>query len=189
MSRKRALHGASFGQSPQESPLERSLSTAVLALWSRRRLQLVVQRASRPYPLRPPSLRSHQLPGPSLMNNFQSTSVRPSSIPEPLVLGSADAFLAEYLEYWAGAAPDSMAHTFIDYAESRQGIEHTLTYAELDVRTRALAARLMQITMPGDRVALLIQQGTDFIVGFLGALRTQVINVPLFAPDMPGQGN
>jgi len=123
------------------------------------------------------------------MNNFPLTPVRPSSIAEPFVPGTADAFLAEYLEYWAQVAPDSEAHTFIDYAESRQGVSRTLTYAELEHWTRAVAARLMQVTMPGDRVALLVQQGTEFVVGFLGALRTQAINVPLFAPDMPGQGD
>ncbi len=105
---------------------------------------------------------------------------------ELLATGTDTAFLAEFLEYWAEATPEKPAHTFIDYAESRKGVEHVVTYAELEYWTRALAAKIMELTQPGDRVAILVPQGLGYIAGFVGALRTNTINVPLYAPDLPG---
>ncbi|MEN0012920.1 MAG: fatty acyl-AMP ligase [Solirubrobacteraceae bacterium] len=121
------------------------------------------------------------------MNTTQSTTSRVPAA--ELEAGTTNAFLADYVEHWGREIPEHLANTYIDYAESRKGIEHTTTYAELELWTRALAARIMQITQPGDRVAILAPQGGDYFAGFVGALRTHAINVPLFAPDMPGQGD
>ena len=105
---------------------------------------------------------------------------------DQLATGTDTAFLAEFLEYWAEVFPEKRAHTFIDYSESRKGVEHVVTFGEFEYWTRALAAKIMELTQPGDRVALLVPQGLDYVAAFVGALRTNTINVPLYAPDLPG---
>jgi len=123
------------------------------------------------------------------MNTTQSTTPRVAPASEDLEAGTTEALFADYVEHWGRELPEAIANTYIDYAESRKGIEHTITYAELELWTRAVAARIQQITQPGDRVALLTPQGGDYFAAFVAALRTHAINVPLFAPDMPGQGD
>ncbi|MEC3976431.1 fatty acyl-AMP ligase [Amycolatopsis sp. H20-H5] len=83
---------------------------------------------------------------------------------------------------------DRPAFTFVDYGEHRDGVETTLSWAELDRRARAVAARLAQITGPGERVAVLCPQNLDYVVGFFGALYAGVIAVPLFAPEVSSHG-
>jgi fatty acid CoA ligase FadD32 len=83
------------------------------------------------------------------------------------------------------AGQDRPAFTYQDYATDRNGVEHTLTWRELDVRVRAVAARIAQLTAPADRVAVLANQNLDYVVGFLATLAAGRISVPLFAPE-PG---
>ncbi|SHN29561.1 fatty acyl-AMP ligase [Cryptosporangium aurantiacum] len=97
--------------------------------------------------------------------------------------------LPAHLAYWAGRTPDEPALTFLDYLYSPDGIARTLTWAQLDRRVTAAAARLQQLVRRGERVALLAPQGLEYVVGFLGALRAGVIAVPLFTPDLPGHGD
>ena len=105
---------------------------------------------------------------------------------ELLETGTDTAFLAEFLEHWAHVRPERTAHTFIDYSESRKGVEHTVAWGEFEYWTRALAAKIMELTQPGDRVAILAPQGLDYVAAFIASLRTNIINVPLYAPDLPG---
>ncbi|GAA1939602.1 fatty acyl-AMP ligase [Amycolatopsis minnesotensis] len=83
---------------------------------------------------------------------------------------------------------DRPAFTFVDYGERREGVSTTLSWAELDLRARALAARLGGLTTPGERVAVLCPQNLDYIVAFYGALYAGVIAVPLFAPEVSAHG-
>ncbi|MFI7586997.1 fatty acyl-AMP ligase [Spongisporangium articulatum] len=96
---------------------------------------------------------------------------------------------ASYLEHWAAEIPDAPALTFIDYLADRKGPRRTWTWAQWDVWTRAVAARLQQLAGRTDRVAILAPQGPDFVVAFHAALRAGVISVPLFAPDLPGHAD
>jgi fatty acid CoA ligase FadD32 len=86
------------------------------------------------------------------------------------------------------AGDDRPAFTFIDYGDRRDGVEETISWRELDRRARATAARLAQMTGPGERVALLCPQGIDYVVAFLGSLYAGVIGVPLFAPEVISHG-
>lgn len=79
-----------------------------------------------------------------------------------------------------GAAP---AFTFVDYGSDRAGRSHTLSYAELDRRATALAARLLAHCRPGDRVALLVPHSLHYLVGFLGCLYARTVAVPLHPPE------
>eukprot|EP00760_Papus_ankaliazontas_P008577 PhM_4_TR13889/c1_g1_i6/m.56488 len=58
----------------------------------------------------------------------------------------------------------------------------SLTYAELDMRARAVAAELQKTTKEGDRAVLLYAQTLDFVVAFFGCIYAGVIAVPSYPP-------
>ncbi|MEU0389064.1 fatty acyl-AMP ligase [Streptomyces chartreusis] len=95
--------------------------------------------------------------------------------------------LPEYVRHWAESTPDRRAFTFVEHpAPHSRGVHRTLTWRRLDVRVRALAARLADLTGPGDRVALLCPQGTEYVTAFLAALAAGRVAVPLYPPGLPG---
>ncbi|MFJ5103995.1 AMP-binding protein [Streptomyces sp. NPDC088554] len=96
--------------------------------------------------------------------------------------------LVERAAVWARSTPDQAAYTYVDHTHEPDGIRHTLTWAQVDTRARALAARIRRHTDPGERVAVLAPQGLDYITAFLGACYARVIAVPLFTPDLPAHG-
>jgi acyl-CoA synthetase (AMP-forming)/AMP-acid ligase II len=98
------------------------------------------------------------------------------------------AFLASYLDHWASEMPEATSITYVDYDADRRGVPRTVSFGELAGWSKALAARISQATRPGDRVALLAPQGIEYGAGFAAALRSHAICVPLYAPDLPGQG-
>jgi acyl-CoA synthetase (AMP-forming)/AMP-acid ligase II len=95
--------------------------------------------------------------------------------------------LIELVARWAVRKPDEAAYTFVDYGSVRDGRSTTLTWAEVHRRACSIAARLRQSAEPGDRVALLLPSGLDYLTAMLGALYARVIAVPLFSPELPGQ--
>ncbi|MFD9319975.1 fatty acyl-AMP ligase [Streptomyces sp. NPDC060053] len=98
--------------------------------------------------------------------------------------------LPEYLRHWAETAPDRRAFTFVDHpAPHSRGVHRTLTWRSLDLRVRALAARLAEEAEPGARVALLCPQGTEYVTGFLAALTAGLVAVPLYPPGLSGHGD
>ncbi|CAN5258994.1 AMP-binding protein [soil metagenome] len=97
-----------------------------------------------------------------------------------------DATLIKYLNRNAAIFGDTPAYRFLDYTHDRDGVAITLSWSELGARVRAVAARLQQVTTPGDRVAILAPQGLDYVVGFFAAIEAGTIAVPLFAPEMAG---
>ncbi|MFE7834565.1 fatty acyl-AMP ligase [Streptomyces sp. NPDC057474] len=98
--------------------------------------------------------------------------------------------LPEYVRHWAETTPDRRAFTFVDHpAPHSRGVHRTLTWRRLDLRMRAVAARLAAEAEPGERVAVLCPQGTEYVTAFLGALAAGLIAVPLFPPGLPGQGD
>ncbi|MFF5363269.1 fatty acyl-AMP ligase [Streptomyces scabiei] len=98
--------------------------------------------------------------------------------------------LPEYVRHWAETIPDRRAFTFVDHpAPHSRGVHRTLTWRRLDLRMRAVAARLAAEAEPGGRVAVLCPQGTDHVTAFLGALAAGLVAVPLHPPGLPGQGD
>jgi natural product biosynthesis luciferase-like monooxygenase protein len=81
----------------------------------------------------------------------------------------------------AAKQPDRIAYSFLSGGESQAA---TLTYAELDVRARALANWLTSIATPGERVLLLYPPGLEFVCAFLGCLYAGVVAVPLPPPRL-----
>lgn len=95
--------------------------------------------------------------------------------------------LAERVARWAARKPDAPAYTFVDYGSVLEGRSTTLTWAQVHDRACRTAARLRRSAGPGDRVALLLPSGLDYLTTMLGAFYARLIAVPLFSPELPGQ--
>ncbi|WP_019972602.1 long-chain-fatty-acid--AMP ligase FadD32 [Mycobacterium sp. 141] len=96
------------------------------------------------------------------------------------------ASIVEHVERWAKVRGDRLAYRFLDFSTEREGVARDLTWAQFSARNKAVAARLQQVTQPGDRVAILCPQNLDYLVAFFGALYAGRIAVPLFDPSEPG---
>lgn len=81
---------------------------------------------------------------------------------------------------------DAVAFRYLDYAGPVEGRAVELTWAQFGRRLHAIAARLQEVTERGDRVAILVPQGLDYVAGFYAAVKCGTIAVPLFAPELPG---
>lgn len=94
--------------------------------------------------------------------------------------------LVDHVEKHTRNDANDLAYRYIDYSRERDGEAHELTWKEFGFRLRAIAARLQQVTTPGDRVAVLAPQGLDYVISFFAAIYAGTIAVPLFDPDEPG---
>jgi len=80
----------------------------------------------------------------------------------------------------AHAQPDVVGYTYLVDGETE---EQRLTYGELDLRARAIAARIQSVCKPGDQVLLLYGSGLDYIVALFACQYAGVIPVPAYPPD------
>ena len=94
--------------------------------------------------------------------------------------------VVRHVEKWAKVRGDKLAYRFLDFSTERDGLARDLDWAHFSVRNRAVAARLQQVTQPGDRVAILCPQNLEYIIAFFGTLYAGRIAVPLFDPAEPG---
>jgi acyl-CoA synthetase (AMP-forming)/AMP-acid ligase II len=95
--------------------------------------------------------------------------------------------LTDRLRRWSVERAQQRAFTFVDYPDlASPGRHRTLTWGQLSSRAEALAAQLSEVARPGDRAALMMPQGLDYVTGFLACLLARVVAVPLFPPDLPG---
>jgi fatty acid CoA ligase FadD32 len=97
--------------------------------------------------------------------------------------------LVDYVEKHTRNDANDLAYRYIDYSRERDGEYQDLTWKEFGIRLRAVAARLQQVTTPGDRVAILAPQGNDYVISFFAAMYAGCISVPLFDPDEPGHSD
>ncbi|NUT28074.1 MAG: amino acid adenylation domain-containing protein [Streptomyces sp.] len=111
---------------------------------------------------------------PAVASPLPSLPPLPSRSPLPLTSGDGDGDgIIERLSARFRATPTAVA---INTGST------TLTYAELDHASAALAARLRATGVhPGDLVGLLTEPGVDTVVGVIGILRTGAGWVPLEA--------
>ncbi|MDX3341492.1 fatty acyl-AMP ligase [Streptomyces sp. ME02-6979.5a] len=91
--------------------------------------------------------------------------------------------LAAAVREWARHRPRATALTFVDHSTDRSGVTTELTYGELDARAQAVAGALVRGCAPGDRAAILCPHTADYVVALLGCLYSEVIAVPLYAPE------
>ncbi|MBC1239444.1 MULTISPECIES: non-ribosomal peptide synthetase [Nostoc] len=75
--------------------------------------------------------------------------------------------------------PHRQAFTFLEDGETQ---ELTLTYYELDRRSRAVAAQLQAFGLSGERAILLYPPGLDYLIAFFGCLYAGVVAVPAYPP-------
>ncbi|MEA5360343.1 SDR family NAD(P)-dependent oxidoreductase [Amycolatopsis sp., V23-08] len=87
--------------------------------------------------------------------------------------------LVDLLAHRVAEAPGRQAYTMVD-DELREF--DALTYATLDSRARALAARL-SAHEPGARVLVLVPHGLDFLVGLFACVYSGLIAIPAPAPE------
>ncbi|WUI71986.1 long-chain-fatty-acid--AMP ligase FadD32 [Nocardia sp. NBC_00403] len=97
-----------------------------------------------------------------------------------------DKTLIDFVDKHSAENGDGLAYRFIDYSRERDGEYLELTWREFGVRLRAVAARLQQVSKPGDRVAILAPQGLDYVVAIFAAVYAGNIAVPLFDPEEQG---
>ncbi|HLV81779.1 MAG TPA: fatty acyl-AMP ligase, partial [Chthonomonadaceae bacterium] len=71
------------------------------------------------------------------------------------------------------------AYTFLSGAEETA----CLSFAQLDLAAREIAAGLLEVAQPGDRALLVYEMGPDFVCAFYGCLYAGLIAVPIPAPE------
>jgi 8-amino-7-oxononanoate synthase/acyl carrier protein len=86
--------------------------------------------------------------------------------------------LIDSLRYWNEQQPQEVAYYYID----GEDLEQSLSYEQFDAHARAIAARLIDLQMTGERALLLYPQGLEFIVAWFGCLYAGVVAVPAFPP-------
>lgn len=93
--------------------------------------------------------------------------------------------------YFMGAQMGNIDDTNIrywDYSESAEGTVVEYSRREVNTRIKAVAARLMQVGEPGDRVAILASNSPEYLFGFMGAMYASQVPIPLYDPNEPGHG-
>ena len=85
----------------------------------------------------------------------------------------------ERLRYWAVALPDRVGYRFLEGGEEETD---SLTFAELDEKARAVAAKLVSTGYAGKRALLMYPPGLDFVTAFFGCHYAGVTPVPAFPP-------
>ncbi|GAA5045520.1 long-chain-fatty-acid--AMP ligase FadD32 [Nocardia callitridis] len=100
-----------------------------------------------------------------------------------------DKTLIDFVDKHSAESGDDLAYRYIDYSRERDGEYHELTWRQFGHRLRAVAARLQQVTEPGDRVAILAPQGLDYVVSVFAAVYAGNIAVPLLDPEEQGHSD
>lgn len=94
-------------------------------------------------------------------------------------MGDQPSTLNEVLALRASRRPGQPAYTYLVDGDVEKV---SWTYAELELRARAVAARLQQSGAAGGRALLLYPPGLDFIAAFFGCLYAGVVAVPTYPP-------
>src|SRR5947207_13586603 len=88
--------------------------------------------------------------------------------------------LVELLQFRTANRPASTAFIFLANGEVEAA---KITYKDLDLKARKIAALLEMQTRRADRALLLYQPGPDFIYAFFGCLYAGLVPVPAYPPD------
>ncbi|MUG94902.1 amino acid adenylation domain-containing protein [Scytonema sp. UIC 10036] len=89
------------------------------------------------------------------------------------------ATIVDVLRDRSSRTPHTQAFTFLEDGET---LESTLTYHELDRRSRAIASQLQDLGLSGERALLLYPPGLDYLTAFFGCLYAGVVAVPAYPP-------
>ncbi len=86
----------------------------------------------------------------------------------------------DVLDYRAEQMPDSIVFRMLGDDGAERGV---LTFASLRRRARILANRLTHHAAAGDRVAVLVEPGLEYIIAYFGCLYAGVVAVPGYPPN------
>ncbi len=89
--------------------------------------------------------------------------------------------LMDLLRWRAEGQGDTPGYAFLGNGETESD---TLTYGQLDQRSREIAVMLQRTLNRGDRALLMYPPGLDFVSAFFGCLYAGVIAVPAFPPQL-----
>ncbi|HYQ50658.1 MAG TPA: AMP-binding protein, partial [Pseudomonas sp.] len=92
--------------------------------------------------------------------------------------------LVQALAQRAAQTPDRIALRFLADAPAEQAV---LSYRDLDLRARTIAAALQARAGFGERAVLLFPSGPDYVAAFFGCLYAGVIAVPAYPPESSRQ--
>jgi long-chain acyl-CoA synthetase len=102
---------------------------------------------------------------------IRQAKLRPADTPSEVLYPLGEIGIAEYVAGWAARFPERIALVC--------GGEE-ISYAELDDRSRRFAGWLEASGVrPGDRVAVHLGNGPEFVVAFLGILAAGAVHVPV----------
>ncbi|HEV2735001.1 MAG TPA: AMP-binding protein, partial [Longimicrobiaceae bacterium] len=87
--------------------------------------------------------------------------------------------LVDLLRSRADEDPARCAYTFLLNGEIEEG---HVTYGELDLRARAVAARLQALGAAGERALLLYPPGLEYVAALFGCFYAGVVAVPAYPP-------
>ncbi len=88
--------------------------------------------------------------------------------------------LVDVLEYRAGRQPLDVVFRSLQGDGVEDGV---LTYAELQRQSCAIAARVRELIVPGDRVVILVPPGFEYVAAFFGCLYAGAVAVPAYPPN------
>ncbi|MEH1934496.1 MAG: condensation domain-containing protein [Nostoc sp.] len=89
------------------------------------------------------------------------------------------ATVVDILRHRSSTQSHAQAFIFLEDGETQ---ESTLTYYELDRRSRAIASQLQSLSLSGQRAILLYPPGLDYLSAFFGCLYAGVVAVPAYPP-------
>ena len=79
----------------------------------------------------------------------------------------------------ANNQPEKIAYSFLHNDKTE---EINLTFKELDMRAKAIAYKLQDMQISGERALLIFRPGLEFIVAFFACLYAGVVAVPVYPP-------
>ena len=94
--------------------------------------------------------------------------------------------LVALLRQQAADLANAIAFTFLRDGETPSD---TVTWRQLDERSRAVAVALCRLVGPGDRVLVAYPSGLPFLSGFFGCLYASAIAVPVQVPRSDRQAS
>src|SRR5919205_2192134 len=93
-----------------------------------------------------------------------------------------DATLVDILRWRAQHSPQREAYTFLLNGEAKQT---QLTYADLDLQARCIAALLQDHHVaPGERALLLYPPSLEYVAAIFGCFYAGVVAVPAYPPRL-----
>jgi acyl-CoA synthetase (AMP-forming)/AMP-acid ligase II len=112
------------------------------------------------------------------MSTITEEMVAPVSQSDP---ARGQSTMTALLRWRALNQPDRRAYTFLENGEEEGA---SWTYADLDLRARAIAAWLQEAGAGGGRALLLYQPGLEFMAAFFGCLYAGVAGIPAPPPRL-----